>query len=154
VYCQPIEYRHLSSGPGALDLQAANAYAWQPDYAAVDLAAVPDSWRSLAPPRQCFCFDFNCADPQRAFQASEAVLEFTALASGCLNAVAFWFELQLSADACLSSSPYQDARGTTWHQVSAAPWLGCPEGLTLAAPTWQRAWSPHCRRCSACPAAT
>ncbi|KAF6265253.1 hypothetical protein COO60DRAFT_1623921 [Scenedesmus sp. NREL 46B-D3] len=136
---------------GALDPTPLRSYAWQPDYFEVDLrrtqcldpssssssssgnahssnnsscidAARPGPhWLPLAQPQLTFDFDFNCPEPLTAFQPAAQQLAFAVEAPGVCNAVAFWFELLLDEETCLSSSPYSSAQRpgqhTTWKQA-------------------------------------
>lgn len=103
--------------PGGLDAAPLARFAWRPDYTAVDLQACHSEWQALAEPQLVFEFDFNHPDPLAAFQPAERELVFEAVAAGTLNAVAFWFDLQLDQLTQLSTNPWQEGKGPTWQQV-------------------------------------
>eukprot|EP00878_Enallax_costatus_P016702 GHUV01017525.1.p1 GENE.GHUV01017525.1~~GHUV01017525.1.p1 ORF type:complete len:351 (+),score=105.37 GHUV01017525.1:1061-2113(+) len=79
------------------------------------------TWHALAEPQLAFDFDFNCTNPQEAFQPAAKCLEFGITHSGVCNAVAFWFDLQLDEVTTLSNSPYVSQQpgqcSTTWKQA-------------------------------------
>jgi hypothetical protein len=90
--------------------------------AAAVVAAQGSNWKPLGPAQPVFHFDFNTPDPLTAFQPAEQQLHLSIDTPGVLNAVAFWFELQLDEQTSLSSSPYvaHTRPSTTWKQVSSA----------------------------------
>jgi hypothetical protein len=64
-------------------------------------------------------FDFRFDDPDAALQqlsAAEQALQLRAERGGVFNAVAFWFDLELSPGVQLSSGAAA-GRGPTWKQV-------------------------------------
>ncbi len=141
VFCQPIQYKRLgrlqtspasNASQGSLfvydsiDLAPLNQFSCRPGYFGADLSCAPGSssssssstaWQALAPPNEVMAFDFTSTDPHAAFQPTEVALDFEATGSGVVNAVAFWFELQLDEEVSLNTGPHAGA-GATWQQVS------------------------------------
>ncbi len=77
-----------------------NVYRWTKDaYEAVHLNTIPHK-RLTAPVR---VFDFDFGGPSGTIPPREAMLHLTAVASGTLNAVAFWFDLQLGEGIAITT---------------------------------------------------
>ena len=93
VWAQPIQLR--VGRVRGLDFTPANRWRWRPDYEGLELAQLPPgSWRPLAPPHEVFNFDFYDLAPH--FGPESAPLDFEVTESGVFNAVAFWFDLQVT----------------------------------------------------------
>jgi type II protein arginine methyltransferase len=114
----------------AINVSAANAWRWRPDYEGVDLRGRRGEWLPLtAAPAPAFEFDFYAAEANMA--PAERRIELTFTAPGVFNAVAFWFDLRLDAEASLTTSPYAPA-GPTWQQaVQWVPEVTVQPGDTL-----------------------
>ena len=107
----------------AFDFSHANRWRWREEYEGVDLesAANAKKWRPLSAPFPFFAFDFYDVSPS-TLAPEEKKIRAPIVADGTCNAVAFWFELELGADAngdaiTLSTSPYDGTKGQTWQQA-------------------------------------
>lgn len=150
--------------PPAFDLAPLEAYTWGAagsDYRAADLAAAlgppqPNAppaaacaWSPLAPPQEVFAFDFSDPADVAAHMAPQTrALSFVADAAGECNAVASWFELDLTADggARLTTSPYAAAAADPIGEAPAGtPAAGAAPacaGRAAYAASWQQAVHP------------
>jgi predicted RNA methylase len=111
VFCQLVEWRvELVQG---VNVESLNRYDWRPDYEGVELSNVPrNQWRPLSEPMRVFDFDFHHVNG-----GSTKQLSTTASASGTVNAVVMWFDLQLDEEEVLSTNPYIPGKGPTWQQA-------------------------------------
>ena len=111
VFCQLVEWRvQLVQG---VNVESLSIYDRRPDYEGVELSNVPrNQWQPLSEPVRVFDFDFRHVNG-----GSTRQLDTTASASGMVNAVVMWFDLQLDDEEVLSTNPYIPGKGPTWQQA-------------------------------------
>mmetsp|Transcript_32200 Transcript_32200/g.102631 ORF Transcript_32200/g.102631 Transcript_32200/m.102631 type:complete len:1047 (-) Transcript_32200:475-3615(-) len=69
---------------------------WSPWYETVDISSTYHGVTLLAPPKQCFTFDFVSADIEFGLPVRmNRDMEFTAELAGDLNAIVFWYNISL-----------------------------------------------------------
>ncbi len=107
VYACPIEL--LTAKINGFDLSSFNRYRWSLFYDRLQLGEEP--YRKMADVVCCGEFDFY----QPSIWKSQS-LEFTSLNSGTINAIAFWFELQLYGEITLVNAP-PTLKTSSWHQA-------------------------------------
>lgn len=112
VFCQPIQFR-LSTVCG-VDVEVLNRYNWRPDYESLDMQSLKEHWTPLADPVQVFEITFAdyAANAVPALRRKSVVCT----ASGTVNCILLWFDLDLDESERLSSSPYA-AESTSWSQA-------------------------------------
>eukprot|EP00983_Pelagomonas_calceolata_P059721 1146057-Pelagomonas_calceolata.AAC.1 len=163
----PSDSSSSSSGSTSLDAGAWDAFQWNPDYIGLDLAPFHSSldaagffscpagrWRPISQPTEVMAFDFQKGEeqliaamvlktshplPEQHFRPEEAHLTVRCSSSGCINAVSFWFELQLEdeQDEAASKSVVRDRLCT--NRLSTGP-FDCAPGSR----TWQANKSHGC----------
>lgn len=91
----------LTTTVAGFDVLPVNQHRWEEGYEAVMLDGIPH--KQLTAPRAVMAFDFGGESLTGAPAAAELALDV--LRPGCLNAVAFWFELELAPGIWVSSGP-------------------------------------------------
>jgi DNA-binding transcriptional MocR family regulator len=114
VFCQLIEFRLSQTHGVAVD--SLNQFNWSPDYDAVRLSSMCDRWKPLSDVEKVM--EFNFSDYQANAEPRTTVKAFKATRNGVMNAVAMWYELDLSDTEVISTSPYdKDGRQQAVHFV-------------------------------------
>lgn len=121
IFAMPIQLETASAS--GFDLRELDAYRWSTWYEEFDLTGKQERCcTKLAEPQEVFLFDFCAEDVDTALpDSSKRTLEFQALSSGNVTAVAFWFELQMveGFDANIETSA--GTSNGVWRQ--AIQWL-------------------------------
>ncbi|KAK9836263.1 hypothetical protein WJX81_000365 [Elliptochloris bilobata] len=92
LFCVGIEA--LTGDVSGFDFSGLNTYRWETNARAVHLADMPH--RVLTHPARVFNYSFEGAQKARS---RENILRLEVIAEGRLNAIAFWFDLHLDAQA-------------------------------------------------------
>ena len=107
VYCCPIElYTEEING---FDVSDFNRYRWSLFYDHLKLGE--ETYRQLAKPQPFLRLDFT-----RIPSLPKQTIEFNCTTAGKLNAIAFWFELNLDDQSSLSTAP-PTAKSSSLHQA-------------------------------------
>lgn len=134
LFCQPIQLLQGSTEDDGMDLAPWSVFESSEGYVGLDLAPISHqageyhsivhspagAWRPLAQPARAFCFDFYSTAHKSPEQHSLSLVCHT---SGKVNAVAFWFTLDLCKDdghrsvIQLSTDPLKNSPGSRTWQV-------------------------------------
>ncbi|GMH43344.1 hypothetical protein BSKO_11266 [Bryopsis sp. KO-2023] len=98
VYCMGVEIK--TRRVQGFDFSHINKYRWDDKHESVRLSELPH--RSLTRPKKVFDYSFDGAGKARG---KETMLKLDVVDDGELNAVAFWFDLNLGDDIKISSAP-------------------------------------------------
>ena len=93
-----------------IDLSLVNPYRWKPDYSQIDLDH--EDYKKLSEPFEVFSFRF--ADFK--FEPGLKEMDIRITDEGILGAIVFWFELLLTDDVRLTSSPFSGSENH-WKQA-------------------------------------
>ena len=107
VYGCPIELR--TGDTNGFDLSTFNRYRWSLFYDRVRLGEEP--YQKMADPQSCSKLDFT-----QALVCEPRTLEFTSHDEGIINAIAFWFELELDGQNRITNVP-PTSTTSSWHQA-------------------------------------
>ena len=129
VTAMVLELRTKNIGPYMFE--QVNSFRYRPEYFNVDLASLDQ--RMLSEPFDVFEFDFQ-HQYRREFVKIEPQSKFFDVEmteDGVASAVVFWWELQLTEDIVLSTSPFEDY-SLHWKQaVQYIPEIRCNAGAKL-----------------------
>eukprot|EP00927_Polykrikos_kofoidii_P027016 TRINITY_DN23924_c0_g1_i1.p1 TRINITY_DN23924_c0_g1~~TRINITY_DN23924_c0_g1_i1.p1 ORF type:complete len:1084 (+),score=181.42 TRINITY_DN23924_c0_g1_i1:51-3254(+) len=131
VACAPCEMVcPRGNGPDGLDWSTWDSCRWGAFYDMMNLdqGGVQEPWRILGPIIEAFDFDFTEAEVKTNGQAD---LRFTALDSGVLTCIVFWYRLALTEDVELDHTPntLRSSGSTPVHgnySRHAVQWLQAP----------------------------
>ena len=114
MYCVGLEA--YTAEVNGFDFSAFNKYRWDSTYRATRLADEADG-RILTKPKRVFAFFLQEREREgrgaRAPSARETVARLETVASGYLNAVAFWFDLHMDEKETITTAPRGYGKGGT-----------------------------------------